>query len=277
MKKIITTMSIVLLCTSMMFATVADLKKNMEDFNNDIENSLVSASVNQNIYADAYIGKVFPSLPPHFGIGANASFTQLDITELKKAANLLGIDTLDSLDNKTYLPFISADVRVGGIILPFDIGASFMKLNFKPLGIDYVTFGADVRIPVIQQGVIAPNLSIGASYYRTSVNFNQDDMLFSKLEMDVIALNAQLSKQIFFLTPFVGGRYVIHKSNNSYETKNPLYSVKESFTSEFSDNNSFLLFGGLSFDIFIVPITASVSYDVNNKIVSGVCSVRVQL
>ena len=277
MKKIII-LGVFILSTSLVFGVDSEaLRNNMKNFCLDLEESVISATVNQNVYADAYIGKFIPSVPPHFGLGINSSFTKLNLDELKNAANELNLSNLNSLSKKMYLPLITIDARIGGLLLPFDMGASFMKLNFNPLGIDYQTFGVDIRIPILKQGLIAPNIALGAAYYKTSVTINPKDELFVNLDMNAISFNAQVSKDIFFITPFIGGRYVINKSDYSYKAEKNLIKVSDEFSSTFKDNNSIHVYGGLSFNIFIIPITAAVSYDIDNKILSGICSVRLQI
>lgn len=64
---------------------VADTQKNAiaDGLNAFAENILVAApqaATQQNVWADAYIGKLFPSLPPHFGVGISLGGTKMDRT-----------------------------------------------------------------------------------------------------------------------------------------------------------------------------------------------------
>lgn len=147
---------------------VADTQKNAiaDGLNAFAENILVAApqaATQQNVWADAYIGKLFPSLPPHFGVGISLGGTKMDMTGLKDAAtafegmindfvsddtsslpsNIGDIanaftDTVDfgSIPDTFVMPTVSIDARIGGIFLPFDIGISAMMTNPSLFSVD---------------------------------------------------------------------------------------------------------------------------------------------
>ena len=276
MKKISIVLSVLVLSCGLMFAS-SPLEKSMKDFSANLEKSVISASVNQNVYADAYIGKFFPSFPPHFGVGVNASAAQLDLTEIKTAAELLDINALNAMKNDAYLPLVTLDARIGGIFLPFDLGVSVMKLDFKKfVPADYQTVGADIRIPLIKQNLLLPNVSIGAAYYKTKANFAPTDALWVSLDTDIISISAQVSKTILIVTPFIGGRFVTNKSTFSYKAKNTFLNEKASFTKKFMDDYSLQAYAGASIKL-LIPVTVAASYDFTTKLFAGTCSLRFQL
>lgn len=124
------------------------------------ENILVAApqaATQQNVWADAYIGKLFPSLPPHFGVGISLGGTKMDMTGLKDAATafegmindfvpdsgdssitdqLKGTVDFGSIPDIFVMPTVSIDARIGGIFLPFDIGISAMMTNPSLFSVD---------------------------------------------------------------------------------------------------------------------------------------------
>ena len=115
------------------------------------------AATQQNVWADAYIGKLFPSLPPHFGVGISLGGTKMDMTGLKDAATafegmindfvpdsgdnsitdqLKGTVDFGSIPDTFVMPTVSIDARIGGIFLPFDIGISAMMTNPSLFSVD---------------------------------------------------------------------------------------------------------------------------------------------
>lgn len=115
------------------------------------------AATQQNVWADAYIGKLFPSLPPHFGVGISLGGTKMDMTGLKNAATafegmindfvpdsgsssitdqLKGTVDFGSIPDIFVMPTVSIDARIGGIFLPFDIGISAMMTNPSLFSVD---------------------------------------------------------------------------------------------------------------------------------------------
>ena len=145
-----------------------DDKTNISNGLNSFATTLLTvvpeSSTQQNVWADAYIGKVFPSFPPHFGGGLTFGGTQLDMTGFKSAATTLisgynsfadevsSLNTLTSLvggstinmpelsfgdiPDTFFMPTASLDLRVGGLFLPFDIGLCAMMTNPSLFGVN---------------------------------------------------------------------------------------------------------------------------------------------
>jgi len=165
----------------------------------------------QNVWADAYIGKLFPALPPHFGGGLSIAGTQLDMSGFKaaatalsegynSAASFMGTSSLPdfTIPDTFFLPTASLDIRLGGFFLPFDIGICAMMTNpslfsvnvkdpdsiltmsapldFSFLGFDgsadYLMIGADVRYAVFEGNLVLPAVSVGIGYYFTKGAFS---------------------------------------------------------------------------------------------------------
>lgn len=215
------------------------------------------ASSNQNLWADAYIGKFFPSVPPHFGFGFTVGGTKLDMSGFKNAAssfessakNLGANLDFGKIPSSFFLPVISVDARVGGIVLPFDVGFSLMMtspalfdmdmkdadsilgssggLSFGVLGFDgqvsYLTMGVDVRYPLLKGGLILPKVSIGAGYIYTRGQFGasaSSGAADANIEMayttHVLYLQAQASKSFLIATVFGGGRALLSDTTTAW-------------------------------------------------------------
>lgn len=157
------------------------------------------------------------------------------------------------------VPFPAAviDARIGGIVLPFDLG---FKIGFIPqflkdkLGdeftIDYLMVGGDLRVPILKDKGFVPALSVGGGYtfFRGGVgipglldsgidlgttdtgypaldselqklSFSNPELFFN-WESHVIDLKLQLSKNLFIITPYIGlgGSYGISKAGGGVKS-----------------------------------------------------------
>ena len=141
------------------------------------------------VQPDAYIGKLFPSVPPHFTAGLSVSGTFVDTGFLSDNVQKIGdsisdflsesgvVDTLSiDFDMPERIPYPSAGIsaRLGGIFLPFDIGLygittignvlDSIEFDDVRVSIDYTTFGADVRYALYEGNLFLPKISVGAGY-----------------------------------------------------------------------------------------------------------------
>ncbi len=315
MKKSMFFLVLFLLTISNVLATSNTFDTELEQFYSDFGATVLNTTVNQNVYADAFIGKLLPALPPHLAVGASATAAKFDLTHLESVTNALGIAIDDRIAIKIkddiYLPVFSADARIGGIFLPFDIGATFMKIsNFPYFGMkfDYMNWGADLRWALLEQKLVIPCISLGVGFYQstggvlasTSItqlpssvggaledaasNFfgtgteteHQADLKVN-YKMNILAFNAQVSWKILIITPFIGGRYILHSAEYDYSISNSTNTVKNSREVKFRDDHIFHIFGGVAMNLPFVPTTVSVSYDLQNKIFNGAVSIRIQL
>lgn len=184
---------------------------------NSIENVLENLSeisaentslINQQ--PDAYIGKLFPSLPPHFSVGVSVTGTMIGTRWLGDAAQKI-IDSLGNsiessgitdfkmdfdVPSKLPLPTLGAAGRIGGFFLPFDIGVfgftttpnmlQDLKMGSFESDLSYSTFGADLRYAVYEGNILFPKISIGGGY------------IFSRYD---IGLNGSFSKSGSYTVP----------------------------------------------------------------------------
>ncbi len=195
---------ILLLASLNAFATdrqVSDsLKKVCTNFNEILlENtSLLSAQ------PEAYIGKLYPSIPSHFSFGISVTGTLISTDFLKdcttaytnkikeSVVSFTGdsdatVDFEFPIPEKLPLPACAFNLRLGGIKIPFDIGFYGMSMNASSdqlpiddisLNLDFNSFGGDLRFALLKGNLILPKLSIGCgysySYLKSGISINSD-------------------------------------------------------------------------------------------------------
>lgn len=236
------------------------ISSGLEDFSEALRNSSVILANQQNVYADSFIGKLFPAIPFHLAFGVNTGFAQLDTSGLKDATETFsqgisntGLSGIDfSVPSSFLLPVITLDVRLGGIIFPFDIGITAMLTNKDAINIDtadensylendsplnlsykgfsgcyeFFTVGFDFRYAILEENLIFPGISIGAGYYLSKGAFEVSASK-SGVEADVstayltqlLYLQTQISKNFLIVTPFAGLRAVVSSTENSWAWK----------------------------------------------------------
>ena len=201
-------------------------------------------------WPDAYIGKLVPSVPPHFGIGVSASGTFISTSAFTDAITAI-INTIDesasgttekftfSITEKIPIPAYSVNARLGGFFLPFDIGLYGSYLNFNKLsyndfsgGIRYWSAGGDIRVALMKGNAVLPKLSLGAGYIFTRMNLHTagskayiigSDSYTARadtnvhFDMHTIFMQVQLSKKLLIFTPYVGARAVLNVANSGYD------------------------------------------------------------
>lgn len=286
--------------------TVAE--NGLNDFCDDLADVIPNSQTQQNVYAEAWIGKLFPGF--HFGAGVNAGVSALDVSTLKDAALALGVDDVKDINDTLVFPTITVDARLGGIILPFDIGVTAMSIDtskmdsvdkaIDPVAIDFFTLGADIRYAIFQGGFMRPKWSVGAGFYYTKGGVDVDDDT-AKASLDfkstTFMVNTQASIKLLCLVPFIGGRALFSKTSVDWkvnanwasiiadEADSYYDGVRDALTwgilpSSFSGSSSGFsvypqVFGGIGLDLLFLNLTVSGSYDIASKIPSAAVSVRV--
>ena len=211
---------------------ISTVNDGIDDFASELGFSVPQAAVQQNVYAEAFIGKIFPAVPPHFAVGIDAGLTHLNTSGLAKAADELGIS---GVKNDLYLPVFNADVRIGGVIFPFDVGLSFMTLDVGKLNTmdvdftaEYTTFAIDARYALLEDGLLLPAVSVGAGYSVNKGSFGASNSTAeASVDFSVHTLYAQVqaSKTINIpvvrigFTPFIGLRGLISNYTNDWSWK----------------------------------------------------------
>ena len=297
MSKKIIAIGLVLLLTLSVFATPADkVSQGLEDFSIQLFDVIPNVALQQGVWPEAWIGNIFPSAPPHFGLGLSFGAAELPIEGLNKALSqfneVSGGASFPSLGDSLAFPTFTADARVGGVFLPFDIGMSFMRLpnmKFDNVTFDYLTIGGSLRYAILQDKIIIPAVSVGMGfmYNKGFVEVKVEDSAFvrSDFETTSIFFEAQVSKKILFLVPFLGFRGVMAKSTNSWQWEYNAtfegYTVgqveKGTVNRGFGDRFHPQIFGGLGFDIFMFHANLSASYDFVSSIWGANLGLRFQM
>lgn len=192
-------------------------------------------------WSDAYIGQLL-SIPPHFGFGATVGATTVKASGLTGLLSDLGVPSItlpEALGDKLPLPAAVAEARIGGFLLPFDVG---IKAGYIPdsaaaslsemtggLNAGYMSAGADIRFALIKQNLVMPNLIVGVgvnymkgslgkkigtdqtfSYDATAIDGNTYNITATapdvglNWESTVFDLKAQISKSLLIFTPYLG-------------------------------------------------------------------------
>lgn len=234
MKRFAVVFVILLVVATGAFAfTFTQFQSAFQGFANGAASSLpLESSVGLN-WSDAYVGQF-----PHFGIGLTAGAATIPFSAINGVINTFGgsIPSNVSFLSNIGIPFpaYTVDARIGGFILPFDIG---VKLGYLPSGslsgvgfsVDYLMVGADVRYGLLKDSGLTPGLSVGVGYTymrgnvavpgvlsgsipvsSISAGGNTYDVQFSNPDLNffwntsVIDAKVQLSKELFIITPYVG-------------------------------------------------------------------------
>jgi len=201
---------------------ISELTNGLTTFVDDATGSLPLAATAGMDWSDAYIGNIV-AVPPHFGVGVVVGATTLPGDTVMPLVKALGGE-FDGSDLP--LPLVAVNARIGGILLPFDIGlrvgvipSDFPVGDFK---LNYQNFGIDARWAFFQGEPLLPTVSVGAGlgYLSTGLVASYgDDLTFTgtpgtlevsapELTMDLSTVTfegkVQVSKSLLILTPYVG-------------------------------------------------------------------------
>ena len=300
MSKKIIAIGLVLLLALSAFGNITPADKvsqGLEDFSIQLFDVIPNVALQQGVWPEAWIGNIFPSAPPHFGLGLSLGAAELPIEGLNKALSqfneVSGGASFPALSNDLAFPTFTVDARIGGLVLPFDIGISFMclpNMKFDNVTFDYLTIGGSLRYAILQDKGLIPGLSLGMGfmYNKGFVEVKVEDTAYvrSDFKTTSIFFEAQVSKKILFLVPFLGFRGVMAQSTNSwaweynatflgYDTIGQV--EKGTVNRGFGDRFHPQLFGGIGFDIFMFHANLSASYDFVSSIWGANLGLRFQL
>jgi hypothetical protein len=190
-------------------------------------------------WSDAYIGQLLDA-PPHFGVGVTVGATLVPSSALGKVTSALGVSLPSNLSYLASLgvpiPAYTIEGRIGGFVLPFDIGLKFgylspsmtsnLNLGFT---VNYLLAGADIRFALLKGDVVLPSISVGLGYSYMQGGFSIPHVLGTNVAMgsftyngtpynlnmsdptldfnwssNVIDLKVQISKSLLLFTPYAG-------------------------------------------------------------------------
>jgi len=209
---------------------IEDLQSGAEDLVETLAGSLAFNSTVGLNWSDAYIGQLI-GVPPHFGVGVTVGTTTIDGGKVVSLMEDLGYELPSSLESSIPLPAMTAEARIGGFILPFDIGvkAGYLPegtIKVEDLKVNYLLAGADIRYALVKGGLVLPKVSVGlgVNYMKgglgTSVGedlsytYNDGATTYSidasapevgiEWQATVIDLKVQVSKSLIIFTPYLG-------------------------------------------------------------------------
>lgn len=270
---------------------LSTLENSLNSLSKTVNNVIPNSTSQQNVYAEAWIGKLLPSIPPHFAVGIETSVTKLDLSSLNDALTVF--DMKGAVPSSFVFPTISANCKIGGLFLPFDIGFSFMTINwkdlvtsFKDIKMDYFTIGGDIRYALLKGDFLWPQVSIGAGYYYTkgSIGYQKDP---AKVKLDfksqILMANLQVSKTFLFFTPYVGFRGIFSKTDSTWlwnvnADSYALGSLTGTNTVSTNFGNSFIpqVYGGFGLKLGVFELALNGSWDFKNQIWGAALSGRLQ-
>jgi hypothetical protein len=221
------------------FGDIGEVQKALGDLSKIMGETLSANATNGLTWSDAYIGQLIGA-PPHFGFGISAGGTIVKLDQFDDIFASFGGDTSDIKNAMGALNFLpvptgAPELRIGGFLLPFDIGIKALPLPVienKGTAIKYTMVGADVRYAILQDRGPVPDLSIGLGFSYSTIDLDRDlkggaiiplgvlaghggfssssrlEIDNSKLGFDVknktLDLKLQMSKHVLFLTPYLG-------------------------------------------------------------------------
>jgi len=149
--------------------TLDTFKDSFDTFSTEFAKSVPMNSTIGLNWSDAYIGQLL-AVPPHFGVGVTTGVTTIPGSVFTDLVDDLGVDTSGGVEDLSAfgvpIPGYAVDARVGGFILPFDVGVKVGLIPSIKLGdveAEYTNVGFDVRYAVLDGGIL-PKLSVGVGY-----------------------------------------------------------------------------------------------------------------
>jgi hypothetical protein len=340
MKRLLIVLVVLMVVAAGAFAqtfTFSQFQSAFQSFANGVAGALpLEASVGLN-WSDAYIGQLLDT-PPHFGIGVTGGAATIPYAAIKSAITTFGANIPSNLSFLSSvgipLPSYSVDVRIGGFILPFDVG---LKFGYLPSGAlsnfginsftaDYLMVGGDVRYAILRDSGASPGLSVGVGYtymkgnigvpgilngpitiQSVTVGSNTYNIGFTNPSLNffwntsVIDAKVQLSKTLFIITPYIGlgASYGISNAGGGMQsamtingvaaTQAQIDQINSAFGTNFTLQNpgfgvyaggsgfSARVFGGFSFNIFILKIGVGAEYEFLSGSLAAMANARIQL
>lgn len=203
--------------------SLKDLQKGVASFSKNLAETLpFNSSLGLN-WSSAYVGKFLPSIPPHFGVGGSFGFTTMDTPAMKTLAGFLDSKLPVSVSFLP-LPAYTAEARIGGFILPFDVGVKYGYLppaELFGIGTNYLLLGADIRYALLDKPIL-PKVSIGVGFnyleggisVKTGSGFSlaygghsismekpKTEFTWATKSLD---FKAQVSQSFLIITPYIG-------------------------------------------------------------------------
>ncbi|PKL25613.1 MAG: hypothetical protein CVV47_06050 [Spirochaetae bacterium HGW-Spirochaetae-3] len=218
---------------------LATFQTGFTTFSADMASTLSYNATVGNNWSDAYLGSF-----PHFGVGLAGGVTAVPSASLEALFTSMGVTMPSSVkDFGLPVPAAALSAKIGGLFLPFDVGVKAMilpeavasSLSASGITADYQLFGGNVRFGLVKEGLLFPDVSVGAGYNRLSgsismpldtatqtYTFNDgstdqsltvtDPDLSMEWTTDSFDFTLQVSKKFLFIRPYLGTGLSVGKS-----------------------------------------------------------------
>jgi hypothetical protein len=295
----------------------ATLEGSFKTFSDDVAQSLpFAASATGLTWSDARVMGF-----PRFGVGVSVGAVTVPKEAFKDVATTLGFTLPSEIsDWGIPLPGYTVDARMGIPFLPIDVGA---KLGYLTPGMgeslqgatgisaEYLLAGLEVRYPILKGNLLMPalNVGVGYNYLNGSVGMTAgglDDILVGGQTITMtdpevqfawkthaLDFNAQVSKGLLFLTPYLGAGYSygFSQAGGGASTEANLTEAEKQALEDAgaeleeggflvysgSQGGSLRAFGGLSFNIFILKLDVNAQYNFMTKGYGAGLNARIQI
>jgi len=291
-------------------ANIQNLTDGLTTFVDKATGSLPFASAAGLDWSDSYIGSIV-GVPPHFGLGIVAGGTTIPGKTVKPLIDALGGP---SLSGDLFIPLAAVNGRIGGFMLPFDVGLKVSivpTLTLDKYEITYQNYGFDVRYAVFEGGLVLPTVSVGAGvdYFSTKVKGTYGSALdytatpgtlhvgapTATLDLSsvVFEAKAQGSWPLLIVTPYLGLSALVGSSTAKAGVSSQITSstgnvndwlsylpgvTPTGFSKDKSVTNFGLkVYGGTSINIVVVKLDLQGMYSLLEGSYGGSLGVRFQL
>jgi len=288
---------------------ITDLTGGLNTFVNDATGSLPFAAAAGLDWSDAYIGSIV-GVPPHFGLGIVAGATTIPGKTVKPLVEALG----GSLSGDLPIPLAAVNARIGGFLLPFDVGLKVSvvpPLSLNGYDLTYANYGFDVRYALLDGEPLLPAISVGAGVdyfastvkatYGSTISYSDGTNTLTvpapeatlSLSSLVFEAKAQVSKSLLILTPYfgvsalvgsstakagVGSNNITYGGGQAYWNQYFSGTTAAGFNTEKSVTNFGLkVYGGTSINIVVVKFDLQGMYSLLDGSYGGSVGARFQL
>lgn len=278
------------------------------DFSSAVANALPTAATLGHGWSDSYIGTLFAD-PPHLGVAVSLGATLFPYPAFASVFSDLGVaaslpDEITAFADGLGIPMpaYTVEVRVGGILLPFDVGMKAGALDRElargvapdsAVEAEYLVFGGDLRFAVVEETDTRPDVTIGAGYnfargsffvpglFPSGVtvggdSYDNPDVVF-RWVADTIDLEARLSKRLLIFSPYlgVGGAVTFGRVGGGLAASGS--SVDGAFADYEVTGGQVHVLGGFSVDIAVISIDLGIQYNLIGGALNGVAGIRFQM
>ena len=226
-------------------------------------------------WSDAYIGQLLRPIP-NLGLGVSFGAVTIPGSVISDTVEPFGVDLASEGDIGEAIdrfglpiPAYTVDARLGGVILPFDVGLKVggvdTEFGFgdRDVEMDYLLVGGDIRYAVFEGGVVMPKISAGVGVNHSRMDLSvpgvlgdnvqlatfqgpdpdspgdqtdydlslEDPSLGIGWESTSVDLKAQASKRFVFIEPFIGAAVSYATSNVTGATRSDLLVNGQSYDS----------------------------------------------